>query len=79
MENSMQLMRYTCSAGETFDGVSLVLYGDEKHTCDLLCANPAHCHLMRFRGGEVLEVPVVVVPEAYSGTGVNAVVAPWKG
>ena len=38
--------------GETFDSISLLLWGDEKYTGQLLAANPETCHLMRFFGGE---------------------------
>ena len=48
---------YVCAQGETFDGVSLKVYGDEKWTDLLLAANGKYAHLARFEGGEVLCVP----------------------
>jgi len=54
---------YRCSAGETFDGVALDVYGDESYACELLNANPALCRLPVFMGGEILQLPVVEVAE----------------
>ncbi len=57
--------------GETFDSVSLLLWGDEKYTGQLLAANPLTCHLMRFAGGEVINIPQFEEPE-------NSTLPPWK-
>lgn len=54
---------YVCSAGETFDSVALLIYGDEKYAADLLNANPALCRITIFTGGEFLELPVVEMTE----------------
>lgn len=70
---------YHCSAGETFDGVSLALYGDERYACDLMNANPALCHLGEFTGGELLAVPVVQKPTTSAGGKYIPATAPWKG
>ena len=69
---------YRCSAGETFDSVALRVYGDEKYACELLCANPALCTLPVFLGGEVLELPVVEIPENGEGEEYMPATAPWK-
>lgn len=70
---------YRCSAGETFDSVSLSVYGDEKYACELLCANPALCTKMIFAGGEILDIPVVEITEQESdGETYMPPVAPWK-
>lgn len=70
---------YTCSEGESFDSVSLMLYGDEKYACELLRANPSLCHLLIFEGGEVLNVPVVEIPEEDEADESGAPVsAPWR-
>lgn len=70
-----------CVAGETFDGVALTEYGDEKYACELLCANPAYCLLTRFTGGEELALPVVTIPDENdmeTETALVSVTAPWK-
>ena len=75
--------RHICSAGETFDSVAKLKYGSEKYASDLLCANPSLCHIMIFYGGEVLELPVVDMPEDDNESAVEAEYipadAPWKG
>ena len=67
---------YNCSAGETFDSIALSIYGDEKYAADLICANPEFCQRSVFAGGELLLVPVVIVPEN-TETALPAT-APWK-
>lgn len=69
---------YHCSGGETFDSVALRVYGNEKYACELLNANPALCRIPIFTGGEILELPEVVIP-AEDDAGVYASdKAPWK-
>ena len=68
---------YRCSAGETFDSVALAVYGDEKYACELLEANPLLCAVPIFTGGEVLELPVVEIPETDENELMPAS-APWK-
>ncbi len=67
---------YRCSAGETFDIVALAVYGDEKHSSELLCANPLLCRITMFKGGEILALPVVELPD--SEAGYMPATAPWK-
>ena len=55
---------YRCAAGETFDSVALEVYGNEKYSCELLNANPDLCLLPVFAGGELLDLPVVEIPDA---------------
>lgn len=55
---------YRCAAGETFDSVALEVYGSEKYSCELLNANPDLCLLPVFSGGELLDLPVVEIPDA---------------
>lgn len=69
--------QYVCSAGETFDGVALIVYGDEKYTADILNANPALCQTLVFSGGEVLDLPVVEIPDSEDEEYMPPV-APWK-
>ena len=70
---------YKCSAGEMFDSIALILYGDEKYACELLMANPEHSLTQIFTGGEVLQLPVVAIPENDVGAITMSEVAPWKG
>ena len=68
--------QYQCVAGETFDSIALVVYGNEKYAAELLCANPLLCTMPIFTGGEILELPVVdVMPESVKYTPETA---PWK-
>ena len=69
---------YTCSAGETFDLIALYLYGDEKYAVELMRANPKLCGRCRFRGGEILSLPQITLPENSSETAAIPVNAPWK-
>ena len=69
---------YHCRAGETFDSVSLVLYGEERYACDLMGANPALCGLSVFTGGELLAVPVVQKTNVSQGGRYIPAEAPWR-
>ena len=67
---------YHCSAGETFDGIALLIYGDEKYASELMAANPDLVLVTVFTGGEVLALPVVEKPE--NDTEPASGTAPWK-
>ncbi|MDO4620040.1 MAG: LysM domain-containing protein [Lachnospiraceae bacterium] len=69
---------YICSAGETFDGIALEIYGDEKYACDLLCMNPDYCLMTVFKGGEELMLPVVEIVDESKNDGIMPETAPWK-
>lgn len=69
--------QYSCAAGETFDSVALVVFGDEKYAADILNANPALCLLTVFSGGELLDLPVVDLPEEEDEEYMPQT-APWK-
>lgn len=69
---------YHCSAGETFDGIALAVYGDEKYAAELMTANPGHVMTLVFVGGEMLALPVVEKPEDNTGTADASGTAPWK-
>lgn len=56
-------IQYHCVAGETFDSVALAVYGDEKYACEILNANPTLCMMTIFLGGELLDLPVVTIPD----------------
>lgn len=68
---------YHCSASDSFDGVALAVYGDEKYAADLMNANPRYSGMTVFGGGEVLELPALDVPEDDEGAMANTI-APWK-
>lgn len=55
--------QYQCVAGETFDSVALEVYGDESYACELLYANPTLCMIPIFTGGELLDLPIVEIPD----------------
>lgn len=76
----MSGMQYQCVAGETFDSVALVVYGDEKYSSEILCANPTLCMIPIFTGGELLDLPVVDIPdeEDADDTVFLPASAPWK-
>lgn len=69
---------YQCSAGETFDSAALDIYGNEKYACELLNANPSLCHLSIFSGGELLNLPVVEIPEENDDNAYIPSSVPWK-
>lgn len=68
---------YKCAGGETWDGIALELWGDEKYASDLICANPQYSQKIVFTGGELLYLPVVRVPEN-DGVSTPPATAPWK-
>ena len=76
--SSQRGLTYTCSAGETFDGIALALYGNERLVYELLAANPSLCHMSAFQGGEILLIPIIVAQEDELNTGRGADAAPWK-
>ena len=71
-------IQYQCVAGETWDSVALEVYGDEKYSCELLCANPALCLTAVFIGGELLDLPEVDIVEADADEEFMPADAPWK-
>lgn len=75
---TMSGQSYMCSAGETFDSVALVLYGDEKYAAELLSANPSLCTIPTFNGGETLLLPVIEMPEDEGEERLMPDAAPWK-
>lgn len=69
---------YVCTAGETFDSVALILFGEEAYAADLLSANPALCTKPVFTGGETLKIPDVEIPESDASGSYAPAIAPWK-
>lgn len=70
---------YICSAGETWDGIARVMYGDEKYAAEILTANPEESDKQVFVGGEILRMPYVELPvKSDSDYTVTPDKAPWK-
>lgn len=68
--------KYMCVAGESWDYIALVVYGNEKYAADLMNANPLFTYTPVFTGGEVLDIPVIDVPN--NGSKYMPDIAPWK-
>lgn len=45
--------------GDTFDGLALKYYNDEKMASAIMQANPDHCDTLIFEAGVPLEIPAV--------------------
>lgn len=43
--------------GDTFDGLALMYYDDEKQASTIIKANPDHCDTLIFEAGVVLTIP----------------------
>ena len=55
------------------------VYGDESYACELLCANPLLCMIQVFSGGELLDLPIVEIPDDEAeNAGAMPTTAPWK-
>ena len=67
-----------CAAGETWDSVALKIYGNESYSCEILCANPALSRIPVFTGGEILQLPIVNIPEEDDAGMFISTKAPWK-
>ena len=70
--------KYVCVAGETWDWIALVVYGNEKYAAELLSANPRFSFLPSFTGGEVLNLPVIDIATDSGAAKYMPAVAPWK-
>ena len=73
---------YIASARESFDSIALEVYGDEEYAKDLIMANPKYTGILRFKGGEIIALPVIeealVENEDAEEEDVPTAVAPWK-
>ena len=52
--------------GDTFDGLALHYYDDEKLAHSIIQANPDHCDVLIFEAGVALDIPevsTVTLPE----------------
>lgn len=57
---------YVTIEGDTFDGLALRFYNDEKLASTIIQANPDHCGTLIFEAGISLVIPAtapVVLPE----------------
>lgn len=68
---------YAASAGETFDGIALAVYGDEKYAAELMQANVDHAKKLILTGGEKIVLPEIDTA-VEDDTGVQIGSAPWK-
>ena len=69
---------HICAAGESFDGLALAFFGDERYACDIMNGNPQYCGMVTFRGGEVITLPNIDVPEDDEEEAMANTIAPWK-
>lgn len=69
---------HICAANESFDGIALMIYGDERYAADLMNANPDYCGMSVFNGGETLRLPVVEADESDDESAMANTNAPWK-
>lgn len=67
----MNYLKYETLSGDTFDGISLDFFDDEKYSVDIIKHNPDHAGVLRFNAGVVLLIPNKV--ETTSDT-----LPPWK-
>lgn len=53
------MREYTTVSGDTFDGLALVFYGDEKLASEIILANVDYCDVLVFDAGVTLNIPDV--------------------
>lgn len=70
---------WVASTGDTFDIIALNVYGRESYASDIMCANPTLCGKMIFDGGEMVQLPVIYIPDDEGEEQFGAANAPWKG
>lgn len=76
--NDLSGYEYKCSAGETFDSISLALYDDERYASELMAVNPSLCRVCVFAGEEILDLPIVALPDEEQENEYAPATAPWK-
>ena len=52
--------KYITVEGDTFDGLALRFYNDEKLASTIIQANPDHCDTLIFEAGISLTIPAAV-------------------
>lgn len=73
--------QYVCSAGDTFDFIALMVYGDEKYAAELMTANPDLVGQCVFKDGEYVDLPVLEIGEEEEDEDDETEMpdtAPWK-
>lgn len=65
------MMQYATIQGDTWDGISFKLFGDERFAALLMEQNPGHIRTSVFSAGVLLDVPVIPAQQA-------ATLPPWK-
>lgn len=56
-------MKVTAIQGQTWDMISLQVYGNEFYTQELMLQNPHLCGTFVFEGGEEIEIPELEAEE----------------
>lgn len=70
-------MRYCiAAAGQSFDMLALLVYGNESHAAELLECNPRHSVKTVFDGGEEIMLPILDIADDDEGQA--DVKAPWR-
>lgn len=59
MPNIVGYQTYTTVMGDTFDGLALTFYSNEKMASVIMAANPDHCSTLVFDAGVELFIPIV--------------------
>lgn len=63
---------HTTVEGDTFDGLALQYYNDEKLASAIIQANPDHCDTLIFEAGIKLTIPAV------SSVTLPGTLPPWR-
>ncbi|MEK5477577.1 tail protein X [Paenibacillus sp. FSL R5-0407] len=62
---------YITIQGDTFDGISFRLFGDDRYSVNIMAANPEHLGTAIFSAGVVLTIPEIPAQQAEE-------LPPWK-
>lgn len=65
-------MNYETIQGDTWDIISLKMYGSEWHTDELIKSNPEHVEIVIFPYGVKLTIPEIDTVEVFND------LPPWK-
>jgi len=69
---------FVCAAGDSWDGLALIFFQDEKYATDLMESNPEYSGLTAFNGGERIYIPSLEVAEENAESALANTAAPWK-
>lgn len=59
MPDNTEYMEHITVQGDTFDGLALVYYDDEKLASRIIAANLDYCDTLIFEAGVSLRIPVI--------------------